>query len=247
MNSRDSRSILPSSLTELTRLLECTANFPKIMRSLSLSQIRRTLWRPMSTRKRDDRNVIGGSKLCSVTEEVSTMIGTMYSVEIPWSAGAASKANPRNDRASRCSDRWWPPYVAQLRGEREVQSVGRLAAMGLEEAGRVEEGDQGQLEGQRSSQNTRDPTVGKARIVVWVPAVRGATFRRDRSDTLRTLLRHHRDTGLLALAAHKEDRVFFFFFFLYIFASTNVTHFDFRWEKERWLRGFDNSWSLDGL
>lgn len=179
--------------------------------------------------------------MCSVTEEVSTMIGTMYSVEIPWSAGAASKANPRNDRASRRSDRWWPPYVAQLGGEREVQSVGRLAAMGLEEAGRVEEGDQGQLEGQRSSQNTRDPTVGKARIVVWVPAVRGATFRRDRSDTLRTLLRHHRDTGLLALAAHKEDRVFFFFFSLYTFASTNVTHFDFRWEKERWLRGFDNS------
>lgn len=151
------------------------------------------------------------------------MIGTMYSVEIPWSAGAASKANPRNDRASRRSDRWWPPYVAQLRGEREVQSVGRLAAMGLEEAGRVEEGDQGQLEGQRSSQNTRDPTVGKARIVVWVPAVRGATFRRDRSDTLRTLLRHHRDAGLLALAAHKEDRVFFSFF-LYIPLHRRMLH-----------------------
>lgn len=141
------------------------------------------------------------------------MIGTMYSVEIPWSADAASKAIPTNDRTSRRSDRWWPPYVAQLRGEREVQSVGRLAAMRLEEAGRVEEGDQGQLEGQRSSQNTRDPTVGKPRIVVWVPAVRGATFRRDRSDTLRTLLRHHRDAGLLALAAHKEDRVFLFLSF----------------------------------
>lgn len=147
----------------------------------------------------------------------------LYSVEIPWSADAASKTIPTNDRTSRRSDGWWPPYVAQLRGEREVQSVGRLAAMGLEEAGRVEEGDQGQLEGQRSSQNARDPTVGKPRIVVWVPAVRGATFRRDRSDALRTLLRHHRDAGLLALAAHKEDRVFSFFLYIYTFASMKVS------------------------
>lgn len=145
------------------------------------------------------------------------MIRTMYSVERSHGARTPrEKTFPTNDRTSRRSDRWWTPYVAQLRGEREVESVGRLAAMRLEQAGCVEEGDQGQLEGQRRSQNTRDPTVGKPRIVVWVPAVRGATFRRDRSDTLRTLLRHHRDAGLLALAAHKEDRVFSFFKYLCI-------------------------------
>ena len=90
----------------------------------------------------------------------------------PRRESSISRANER----SVSSDGWRAAHVAQLRRQREVERVARLAAVRLQEAGRAEEHDQRQLERQGGAQNAPDPAAWHAWLTLRIARRRRVAY-----------------------------------------------------------------------